>query len=287
MGGELTGVAIPFVVFVLMAIVGSEIVPADFRRVIAYPRAVVVGTLGQTFLVPAMAALVVSFLAVAPSIAAAILILALCPGGILSNFYCAVARKNVALSVTLTVVSSLVCVVTIPVVGAVILSMVPGSIAAAVPIDIIVAQLLTFMILPIAVGLILRRLFERKVMQLQRRLHMLGLVLIIIVGLLAAWEERAALMSSLVATALPASVFTIGALVLGSVIAILSGVADRVVIGIELAVRNIPIALVIGTALGQSTMLSFSLAYLLTHVPIVLGYALISRSFGRAASSTR
>jgi hypothetical protein len=124
-------------------------------------------------------------------------------------------------------------------------------------------------------------------MQAQQRLHILGLILIVIVGLLAAWGERGALLQSLVATALPAAVFTIGALALGSVIAVLSGVPDRVVIGIELAVRNIPIALVIGTALGQSTMLSFSLAYLLMHVPIVLGYALISRSFGKAASSAR
>jgi BASS family bile acid:Na+ symporter len=287
MRGELTGIIIPAVVFVLMTIVGAELVPADFRRVLGYRRAVLVGTAGQTILVPAMAALVVSDLPLEPEIAAAILILALCPGGILSNFYCAVAGKNVALSVTLTAISSLVCAVTIPIVGAWVLALVSRSVSAAVPLDIIVTQLLIFLILPIALGLFLRRLFERQVMQAQQRLHILGLILIVIVGLLAAWEERGALLQSLVATALPAAVFTIGALALGSVIAVLSGVPDRVVIGIELAVRNIPIALVIGTALGQSTMLSFSLAYLLMHVPIVLGYALISRSFGKAASSAR
>jgi BASS family bile acid:Na+ symporter len=287
MRGELTGIVIPFVVFVLMTIVGSEIVPADFRRVLGYRRAVLVGTVGQTILVPALAALIIGFVPIAPETAAAILVLALCPGGILSNFYCALAGKNVALSVTLTAVSSVVCVATIPVVGAGILALVAGSISASVPLDAIVTQLLLFLIVPIAIGLLFRRMFERAVLRAQRGLHLLGLVLILVVVLLSAWEDRDNLLQSLAATALPAAVFTSAALALGYGVAVLSGIADRAVIAIELSVRNIPIALLIGSALGQTAMLSFSLAYFLLHAPIVLGFALINRNFGHAVSFGR
>lgn len=287
MRGELTGIAIPFVVFILMTIVGTGVRLEDFRRVLSYPRAVLVGTIAQTTVVPLMAALLITLLSVVPEIAAAILILGLCPGGILSNFYCAVARRDVALSVTLTAVSSLVCIVTIPVVGAGLLAMVEGTISTSVPLGIIVTQLFLFLVLPIAIGLVLRRIFGRALERSQRRLHVLGLVLIGLVVLLAMWEERDVLLQSLRETAVPAAAFTICALLLGYWIAVLSAVVDRVVIAIELSVRNIPIAILLGAALDQPAMLSFSIAYFLLHAPIVLGYAVIIRLFPGAASLSR
>lgn len=285
MSGALTGVVIPIVVFVLMTIVGTGLQPEDFRRVLRYPMAVVVGTLGQAVLVPLLAVALVWSLAIPPATAAAVLILALCPAGTLSNFYCALARRNVALSVTLTAVSSLVCIVTIPVVGAGLLVIIQGTISAsAVPLGTIVIQLLLFLVVPIAIGLVLRRLFASVMERTQRRQHLLGLILVILVVALSVWEERAVLLQSLSATALPAVGFTVGALILGLVLAAISGIADRSVIAIELAVRNIPIALLIGISLDQPAMLSFSVAYFLLHAPVVLGFALIGRRFGRSTS---
>lgn len=281
MRGELTGIVIPFVVFVLMTIVGTELVPADFRRVLGYPRAVLVGTVGQAILVPAMTGLLVTLVPLSSQTASAILILALCPGGILSNFYCTLAGKNVALSVTLTAISSLVCIVSIPIVGAGVLALVEATVSVSVPLGVIVTQMLLFLVVPIVIGLVLRRIFETALRRVQRRLHVLGLVLILVVVLLSIWEERDVLLQSLRETAIPAAVFTFGALLLGYGIAAVSGVAERAVIAIELSVRNIPIALLIGSALNQTTMLSFSLAYFLLHAPIVLGYALLNRKLGR------
>ena len=289
MRGELTRIAIPIVVFILMAIVGSGLRAEDFRRVLGYPRAVLVGTVGQTVLVPAMAALLVMLLtglsAITPEVAAAILILALCPGGILSNFYCALAGRNVALSVTLTAVSSLICIVTIPIVGAGLLALVGGAVSASVPLGIIVTQLLLFLILPIAIGLVLRHWFGGALERLQRHLHILGLVLIAVVVLLSIWEERDVLLQTLADTAIPAAAFTLGALLIGYATAIVFGVGERIVIAIELSVRNIPIAILIGTALDQPAILSFSVAYFLLHAPILLFYALAMKRFGATAPS--
>lgn len=284
MGDALTGIAIPVVVFVLMVIVGTGLVPDDFRRVLRYPAAVLVGTIGQAFLVPVMAVGLVMVLATPRETAAAVLIVALCPGGILSNFYCALAGKNVALSVTLTAVSSLTCIVTIPVVGTALLFAVQDSIStSAVPLGTIVMQLLQFLLVPIVIGLVLRHRFAHFMGKTQQQQHVLGLVLILLIVALSMWEERAVLLQSLAQTALPAVAFTVAALIFGLGLSAIAGIRERSVVAIELSVRNIPIALLIGISLDQPAMLSFSVAYFLLHAPIVLGFALINRRLGGAA----
>ncbi len=282
MGIQLTEIAIAILVFVVMTIVGTGLVLDDFLRVFRFPRAVTVGTIGQTALVPAMAALIVTTVDIAPDTAIAILILALCPGGALSNFYCAIARQNVALSITLTAISSLVCIATIPVVGTGLIAISGGTLPlSAVPLRIVITQLVLFLIVPTTIGLLLRARFDDTMRRAQKSLHVIGLVLMIMVLLLATWEQRENLSRAFTMTAVPAVLFSIGALLLGHGIAVLCGVRDRIVIAIEFAVRNIPIAILLGTTLHQPQMVSFGLSYFLLHAPIVLAYSLLARKFTR------
>ena len=104
----------PLTLLFLMSVVGLQLTPADFRRVAAAPKSIVVGTLGQIVLLPLMTWALVSSLQLPPKFAVGAILLAASPGAGMSNLMAAIAGAHVALSVTLTAISSVLAVVTLP-----------------------------------------------------------------------------------------------------------------------------------------------------------------------------
>ena len=114
-----TTVALPVAVFYLMWVVGLELTPADFRRVIEYPKATLAGVATQLTLVPVIGGLLVVLLEPRPAIAAAVILIATSPGGSISNILTVLARGNPGLSVTLTALTNTIGVITFPLLAAV------------------------------------------------------------------------------------------------------------------------------------------------------------------------
>lgn len=98
----LLNVLLAFVMFS----VAVELSPGDFRRVVSFPKAALVGIVSQFLLLPFLTYLLVISLQPAPSLALGLMLVAACPGGNVSNFFSFMAGGNVALSVTLTAVST-------------------------------------------------------------------------------------------------------------------------------------------------------------------------------------
>ncbi len=86
----------------------------DFKRVIAEPRAVIVGLVGQLLLLPAMTFLLIVALEPHPSIALGMILVAACPGGNMSNFFTHLSQGNSGLSISMTSVVTLGAVFTTP-----------------------------------------------------------------------------------------------------------------------------------------------------------------------------
>jgi len=114
----LVDIAIPVVVIMMMFVVGMELSLEDFRRVHGYPKPVLVGTAGQLIILPLIAVLLTLVLDPPRHIVAGMVLVAACPAGAISNFYVYLARANVALSVTLTAVTTILAFVTLPVLTA-------------------------------------------------------------------------------------------------------------------------------------------------------------------------
>lgn len=100
--------------FIIMLGMGLSLVMDDFKRVIIYPKAVIVGLVNQLILLPIVGYSIAVLTGVGPEVAVGIMILAACPGGPTSNLISHLARGNTALSVTLTALSSFITIVTIP-----------------------------------------------------------------------------------------------------------------------------------------------------------------------------
>lgn len=130
---------------------GMTLTPADFRRVLTMPRAVLCGVAGQFVLMPLIAWALVRVAGVNDALALGFIILGACPGGTASNVIAYLARADVALSVSMTACSTLLAVVLTP--G---LVYVLGS--TYVPVDMLalLRQVAVIVLLPVAAGLGIR-----------------------------------------------------------------------------------------------------------------------------------
>ncbi|MFT4978361.1 MAG: BASS family bile acid:Na+ symporter, partial [Myxococcota bacterium] len=100
---------------ILMFGIGTGLKIDDFTRLLTTPRAATIGLLGQLVLLPLLGLLCTHLFALPPLLAAGVILLCACPGGLVSNMLSLLARADVALSVTLTTASTLLAALTLPV----------------------------------------------------------------------------------------------------------------------------------------------------------------------------
>lgn len=111
----LTDLMLPISLGIIMLGMGLSLTPADFRRVAIYPKAAAIGIINQIIILPLVGFLLLMLIPMrTPELAVGIMILAACPGGPTSNLITHISRGDTALSITLTAISSLIVVITIP-----------------------------------------------------------------------------------------------------------------------------------------------------------------------------
>lgn len=103
-----------FTLAFIMFGVALNLKAADFRRVWQEPKRALTGVASQFLLLPALTFVLVWFLQPCPSIALGMFLVAACPGGNVSNFICLLAKGNIALSVSLTAIATVLSVVMTP-----------------------------------------------------------------------------------------------------------------------------------------------------------------------------
>ena len=106
---------LPLALAYIMFTLGTGLKPSDFKVIVNHPKAFIVGLINQVIFVPLVALAVVLVMSPPPAIAFGIMLISFCPGGVTSNMLTYYAKGNVALSVALTGIVSLLSVVTLPI----------------------------------------------------------------------------------------------------------------------------------------------------------------------------
>jgi BASS family bile acid:Na+ symporter len=179
-----TSVLLPLALAVVMLGMGLSLIPEDFKRITRYPKAVAVGTVCQVVLLPLLGALITLVVPMQPELAVGLIVLAICPGGPSSNLITYLAKGDVALSVTLTAVSSMITVFTIPLIANLALQHYLGESAAiTLPIGTTILQIFMITLLPTAIGMAIRHQFPSTARRLEKQMSRLaaGLLALIIV----------------------------------------------------------------------------------------------------------
>jgi len=269
----IVGIFIPAIVVLMMVIVGTGLRAGEFGALLRAPKTLVVATLAQTLLLPVLAMALVWLLEPAPELAIGLLLVAACPGGALSNFYCHLARLDVPLSVSLTVVSSLLSFISLPLVLDLSVTGMAGNIDLNVPVGQLMRQLLLYLILPIAVGMVIRRLSGRFVQRHSGAMRAVSLTLLVALLLLIVGSQWATVQRMALESAWLALLFTGFAILfaLGTAFALRLAPRTRTVLAVEFAIRNVgAAALVAAITLGRPELVAFGALFVVFQAPLIL-----------------
>jgi len=183
---------VPFFLFTVMIAMGLSLTLDDLRQVGREPRPILMGLSAQLIILPAIAIGLGIVLQSPPVIAAGAIILAACPGGITSNAYVFASRADIALSISLTAVASMITVFSIPFLTLVALNLhLNQSEIPVVPIRQMMMTLAMFTIVPVAIGMIIRRWrpkFAKRAIEPLRILTLIALIIIVVIGTATAWD---------------------------------------------------------------------------------------------------
>ena len=275
--------------FVMMLALGMTLRLADFRRIAAAPAAVLLGMLGQLVLLPGVAFAIARLLELSPTLAIGLVLIAACPGGVVSNALAQLARGDLALSITLTALSSLVSFVSVPFVVSLALQAFGGEEKrVALSFVEMATTLFGTTVLPVLLGMGVRRWRPAAAERLHRPLLGLstGVLMLMIVGLVVGLSRASSelSMAQLVRNVTPAVValvaITMAAGAIGARILGLGGATART-ITIEIGVQNVNLALVVAMSLlGEQRYGGPAVVYL----PVMFVFAGAAIALGRRAA---
>ncbi|MCQ0988716.1 bile acid:sodium symporter family protein [Jiella marina] len=241
-------IVLPVILAVIMFSLGLGLRPADFWLVFVQPRGFAIGAFNQMIVVPVTAFVLAKLFGLNGEMALGLMILAACPGGVLSNAASQFAGGNVALSISLTAVISLVSVITLPLVVAASAAHFLGAEAASIHVATLGGKVFVLTAVPVGLGMALRRFSPRLVRKSSpwiSRLAFLLFLLLIVAALVANWDAFASNLRTLG----PALV-SLNALLLaiGLASASLAGLKpmDATSIAIESGTQNGALAIAVG-----------------------------------------
>ena len=249
-----TEVLLPLALAFVMFGMGLTLTVKDFARLIRTPRAILAGFIGQIILLPLLAFLLCLAFDLPAYLAIGVMVLAACPGGTTSNLISHVARANLALSVSLTAVSTLVCVFTTPFIIQFAIQHFAANNPPAFSISETVVGLIGISIMPVCIGMLIRAAnptFAIRTEDFFRQFSMY-FMLAMIVGVLI--SERESLLSSFNAAFLVCLTLNLSSVLLGLALAKLTALSlkDAVTLSIEVGVQNAALAMLVCITFLQS-----------------------------------
>lgn len=250
--GFVTDVVLPLALAFIMLALGLGLTFDDFVRVVRRPRDFAVGAVSQVLVLPLVAFLLASLWPMAPELALGLMIIAAAPGGVTSNLLTAFAHGDVALSISLTAVISLLSVLTIPLVVVFAYGHFIGEQAAQ---DITVADtaISVFLIvtIPVLVGLLIRRFAESFALRVEPSARAVSAVLFVLVLAGAIYQERNNLVSYYAQAGLATLVLNLTMMVLAYLLArwFATGAKQRTAIAMECGLQNGTLAIAIAVLL--------------------------------------
>lgn len=167
---------IPYFLGIIMFGMGLTLHPKDFKIIAAYPKAVMLGVIAQFVIMPLTAYLLVWLFALPPAIAIGVILVGCCPGGTASNVITLLARGNVALSVAITSVSTLLAPILTPA-----LFYLFANQWLEISLIAMFTSIIKIVLLPVSAGLIIHLLFQKQTQSAVEVLPIISVITIVLI----------------------------------------------------------------------------------------------------------
>jgi len=248
----------PIILALIMLGLGLGLKVEDFTRVLKTPKDFFVGFVSQLIILPIVAYLLIIILKTPPEIAIGVMIIAAAPGGITSNILTKFANGDVALSITLTAIISLISIVTVPFIiftSADLLGI--TNITENISMVGIALKMFLVVTVPVIIGMIIRKFAENFVASKAEIFNKLNIVLFVIFFIAAFYEERENFISFFKQAGLIALALNITMMVIAFYLAkcCASGIAQRKAISLECGLQNGTLAIFVSTQIFGADIL--------------------------------
>ena len=247
---EIVTKILPIALAFIMLTLGLSLTTQDFIRVIKQPKDFLLGMFSQILILPVVAILLIKVWPISPELAVGLLIIAVAPGGVTSNVLTSYAKGDVALSISLTAVISLLSIITVPFIIFNSMNFLGFNIVNKNISLISVAMQMFFIVaVPTLIGMIIRKMLNQFTQKFEPIANKISLVLFLIVLVGAIYSEKDNIINYFIESGL----ITLSLNLLMMIIAFFlahffgSGIKQKKTIAIECGLQNGTLAIFVGT----------------------------------------
>lgn len=244
---------LPLALAIIMLGMGMTLIPADFTRILKTPKAILIGLTNQLIFLPIIGFMLAIAFDLDPIMAVGIMIIATCPGGPTSNLITQVCRGNIALSVTLTAISSIVSVLTIPFILSYALNYFGTGTEVTINLPILdtIVQIMGITVIPISIGMTIRRFKVDFAKRMEKPMRIASTMVFILVFIAVLIANSSLILDSMKEVGLVTLLLNILTMTLGYLTARLFKLnfKNAITITIESGIQNGTLAFVIATSI--------------------------------------
>ena len=243
---------LPLALAFIMLTLGLGLTGQDFIRVINQPKDFLIGLLSQIILLPIVAFIIIKIWPISPELAIGVMIIASAPGGVTSNILTSLARGDVALSISLTAVISLLSVLTVPFVVLTSVDLLGlNNITENISLLSMAIQMFLIVAAPTFLGMIIRKYANNFTLKFEQTAKKISVALFIVVLIGAILSEKENLVNYFAQAGLITLLLNILMMILAYNLAKVfgSGSQQKKAISIECGLQNGTLAIFVGTVL--------------------------------------
>ena len=245
---------LPIAVAVIMGSLGLALTPADFKRIFVEPRGVAIGLTNLLVISPFLAFGVAALYGLEPALAVGLVLLGASPGGAMANLLTHLARGDTALSVTMTALSSLASVLTVPLYLGLSIDVFDAGVGDDVNMAGVVARVFLITVVPLSLAMYVRSRNPERAAELEGRVRKvaLGIFLLIVAGAIVG--ESKTITDNFADLALATLTLNVLAMTISFCVARVARLSDRqsTAIAMELGIHNSTLAITVAAGIATA-----------------------------------
>jgi BASS family bile acid:Na+ symporter len=249
----------PLGLALIMLGLGLNLTIQDFIRVIKIPKDFLIGFISQLVLLPIVALSITLILSLSPELAIGLMLIACAPGGVTSNVITKFADGDVALSISLTAIVSLISIISVPFIMFTSVDFFGVNLIKEISMTGIALKMFLVVTVPVIIGMIIRHFAKNFIDKQASLIQKISVMLFVLVFTAIYIEEWDNIVSYIMNAGLAVLILNLIMMILGFYIAkyFASGVAQQKCISIECGLQNGTLALFVGTQMFGENINTF------------------------------
>ncbi|WP_194973175.1 bile acid:sodium symporter family protein [Aquiflexum lacus] len=258
----LTAVFLPLALAFIMLGMGLSLSIKDFKNIFVYPKAMILGLTNQLILLPIFGFALAQVFGLTGAMAVGVMILAACPGGATSNLITHLSKGDIALSISLTAVSSLITIITIPIIVNFAIAFFGEEGSIKLPVLETIIQIMGVTVVPVSIGMFLKKRFPILAIKADRPVRIASAVIFAAVLIAAILKERDSIVEYFILTGPIMLSLNVLTLIVGFFLAtvFLLPKRQRLTVSIESGIQNGTLGIMIAATLLKNSEMTIPIA---------------------------